>query len=108
VRDGDRYTLAPHRGETMMFLLTGLFGLPTFVGEVSAERFRQAVRENRAVALDVVRDGFGGGMVWVHRIEPDSDASPYDLVFPCGITDAILDCLRRNHWERPSQMFEPG
>jgi uncharacterized protein (TIGR02996 family) len=111
VKDGTRYHLIPRRGETMMFLLTGLFGLPEDASRLAPEQLDQAIRERRVVTVGVVYDRCGDWSVWVRRAvcEPD----PYlrgdtELVFACVITDAILACLLRNYWERISEMFQPG
>jgi hypothetical protein len=97
-------------GERQWRALMARYGPPKSFRLLTDEERRAAVRERRALAMTMWRDGFGGGSVGCSLLEIEDPEPGGDDVHrgvtvyvafprPCRLTPEIVRNLRRNWWE---------
>jgi uncharacterized protein (TIGR02996 family) len=99
--------------DMLCHLLVGLYGRPRSAHSLPAAELKAALAENRVLTFCTMRDGYGGGDVWVSRTTSEEAVTGRGhaslsgwadvFVFPSAITDELLAWLGRNCWEKGSE-----
>ena len=101
--------------EALWQSLVACFGLPRQPPELSPGELAQAIAQGRALRVDIDRDASGGGSVWFRRARAEADLpgrDPRDGWFciafpsPCRLTEADVQVLNANAWERWEDVVE--